>query len=238
MPRDFAPRGGGAGADGAGADGAGTGGPYGRGSPEAHGGRDLRSHGRRRGFGPVPGPYVVPDLAPVRPGLRGRHRLHRIVRGRRRVTAAGLAVAAAALVAQVPRGERGGSVQAEAGQESPAGPTAATPRAHGRPPGRQESGSAVSAPVRIADAAAVRLLRKGDRVDVIAGPGVVGGPDGTERARVVARSALVYRVPRPAKSSPVGTADDGALVVLKVPRGTATALAGAGAAGRLAVTLC
>ncbi len=88
------------------------------------------------------------------------------------------------------------------------------------------------APVRIADAAAVRLLHPGDRVDVIAGQG------GTERARVVARSARVDRVPRSVETDPVGEADGGALVVLRVPRRTATALAGAGASGRLAVTLC
>lgn len=88
------------------------------------------------------------------------------------------------------------------------------------------------APVRIADAAAVRMLHRGDRVDVIAGPG------GTEEPRVVARSALVDGVPGPGETDPVGATRDGALVVLRVPRTTATALAGAGAGGRLAVTLC
>ncbi|WP_314174715.1 hypothetical protein [Streptomyces winkii] len=158
-----------------------------------------------------------------------------MVHARRRFTAAGLAVAAAAsaaLAAQIPRGDRGGSAHAEAGRGSPSGPTAAAPRALGRPAGGEGSASAVLAPVRIADAAAVRLLHPGDRVDVIAGQG------GTERARVVARSARVDRVPRSVETDPVGEADGGALVVLRVPRRTATALAGAGASGRLAVTLC
>ncbi|MGX1270577.1 Flp pilus assembly protein CpaB [Streptomyces phaeoluteigriseus] len=102
--------------------------------------------------------------------------------------------------------------------------------------------------VRITDAATVRLLRPGDRVDVIA---VVpaeraAGPDG--EARVVARGALVTRMPEPAAGpadardgaaawGDEGGGDGGALVVLSVPRSTATRLAGAGATARLAVTL-
>ncbi len=85
----------------------------------------------------------------------------------------------------------------------------------------------VSAPVRIADAATVRLLRPGDRVDVVA----------AERAgppRVVAAGARVAEVPAPDQA--VG--DGGALVVLSVPRDTARVLVGAGAVTRLAVTLC
>ncbi|MFF3651944.1 hypothetical protein ACFYXV_25310 [Streptomyces sp. NPDC002181] len=85
----------------------------------------------------------------------------------------------------------------------------------------------VSAPVRIADAATVRLLRPGDRVDVVA----------AERAgppRVVAAGARVAEVPAPEQ----GVGDAGALVVLSVPRDTARALVGAGAVARLAVTLC
>ncbi|MFJ3975229.1 hypothetical protein [Streptomyces sp. NPDC090021] len=85
----------------------------------------------------------------------------------------------------------------------------------------------VSAPVRIADAETVRLLRPGDRVDVVA----------AERAqppRVLAAGARVAEVPAPEK----GVGDGGALVVLSVPRDTARALVGAGATARLAVTLC
>lgn len=90
----------------------------------------------------------------------------------------------------------------------------------------------VSAPVRIADAATVRLLRPGDRVDVIAAPDSSVSGGGT--ARVVAAGARVAEVPR-AGETPL---DGGALVVLSVPRSTATALAGAGVTSRLAVTLC
>ena len=92
-----------------------------------------------------------------------------------------------------------------------------------RSPGR------VTAPVRIADAATVRLLRPGDRVDVIAAAETAGGGD----ARVVARGVRVTKVPEPLEDTP----DAGALVVLSVPRDTAARLAGASAAGRLAVTL-
>ncbi|MGW0467003.1 hypothetical protein ACWDX6_17250 [Streptomyces sp. NPDC003027] len=90
----------------------------------------------------------------------------------------------------------------------------------------------VSAPVRIADAAAVALLRPGDRVDVIAAPDSAAGEAG--KPRVVATAARVADVPRPGGARP----DGGALVVLSVPRSTATALAGAGITSQLAVTLC
>ncbi|GHB72501.1 hypothetical protein GCM10010347_48490 [Streptomyces cirratus] len=73
----------------------------------------------------------------------------------------------------------------------------------------------------------MRLLRPGDRVDVVA----------AERAgqpRVVAVAARVARVPEPEKVP----GDGGALVVLSVPRETARALVGAGSVSRLAVTLC
>jgi len=89
--------------------------------------------------------------------------------------------------------------------------------------------------VRIADAEAVRLLRAGDRVDVIAAP-VLNSPagEGGSAVRVVARSARVAEVPRPGETRP----DGGALIVLSVPRATATELAGAGITSQLAVTLC
>lgn len=83
----------------------------------------------------------------------------------------------------------------------------------------------VAAPVRIADAATVRLLRPGDRVDVIAA-------DGGGEGRVVAAGARVAEVPDFAAT------ETGALVVLSVPRATAARLAGAGTTARLAVTLC
>lgn len=97
---------------------------------------------------------------------------------------------------------------------------------------RRPAAQMVSAPVRIADAATVRLLRPGDRVDVIAAAGSPAGE--ASEARVVASGARVAQVPM--AREPVG--DGGALVVLSVPRATAAALAGAGATSRLAVTVC
>lgn len=116
----------------------------------------------------------------------------------------------------------GGDVRAEAA----AGAVAAGPPA-GRRRAQRPAGM-VSAPVRIADAATVRLLRRGDRVDVIAGVG------GETEARVVASCARVDEIPAAQESVPGG----GALIVLSVPRDTAAALAGASASTRLAVTVC
>ncbi|MCX5198989.1 hypothetical protein OOK31_34755 [Streptomyces sp. NBC_00249] len=158
---------------------------------------------------PCPPARPVPLFPPLRVG-RGAGRLRRAVRRRRRVTSAALAVAAAALAV--------GGAQAQASRG------AAPPPAPEPPPPVVRT---VSAPVRIADAATVRLLRPGDRVDVVA----------AERAgppRVVAAGARVAEVPPLEK----GVADSGALVVLSVPRDTARALVGAGAVARLAVTLC
>ncbi|MFI6282642.1 hypothetical protein [Streptomyces sp. NPDC050988] len=165
----------------------------------------------------VPSTCEVPHFAPVR--VRGgRYQVRRLVRQRRRALAVGLAVTAVALVAAGPRereGERGTG-------------------ARGRPvvdAVRERPVEMVAAPVRIADGATVRLLRAGDRVDVVAAEqGAVGPGD----ARVVARGARVTKVPE----SPDSVSEGGALVVLSVPRPTATLLAGAGATSRLAVTLC
>ncbi|WP_345580643.1 hypothetical protein [Streptomyces prasinosporus] len=172
----------------------------------------------------VPPRCEVPHFAPVR--VRGGL-LHpgRLARHRRRAVAVGLAVTAAALVAAGPRdtdrsrGHPGGPASARA-SSSPAGD---------RPVRTRRAAEKVTAPVRIADAAAVRLLRPGDRVDVIAaGETATGGG-----ARVVARGARVTEVPEP----PEGAGDGGALVVLSVPRSTAAGLVGASATARLAVTL-
>jgi Flp pilus assembly protein CpaB len=133
--------------------------------------------------------------------------------------AAGLAVTAAALVAAGPQ-DGGGAHDAE--------------RARGHPMADQarqrRSSELVSAPVRIADAATVRLLRPGDRVDVIAAEDPAAGGD----AHVLARGARVTKVPEFLDEA----AESGALVVLSVPRATAPRLVGAGATARLAVTLC
>ncbi|TRV73801.1 hypothetical protein FKN01_26475 [Streptomyces sp. 130] len=135
----------------------------------------------------------------------------------RRSMAAGLALTAAALAVSGLAGGGGGH----------GGDTArAASRERASPPVRL-----VSAPVRIADAETVRLLRPGDRVDVVAS----GGPGAAAQARVVARGARVERVPAAEAGSPSG---EGALIVLAVPRATAAGLAGAGISGGFAVVLC
>lgn len=172
----------------------------------------------------VPATREVPRFDPVR--VRGRSRASRLVRSRRRALAVGLAVTATALVAAGPRdadGARGHPrVRTHGGHAAPVSGDHAV-RA------RRAVGW-VTAPVRIADAATVRLLRPGDRVDVIAAEETATGGE----ARVVARGARVRKVPE----SVEGAADSGALVVLSVPRATAARLAGASATARLAVTLC
>ncbi|MGA5205241.1 hypothetical protein [Streptomyces variegatus] len=165
----------------------------------------------------VPATREVPRFDPVR--VRGGHRSGRLVRHRRRAVAVGLAVTATALVAAGPR-------DADGARGHPAH-TAPVPGEQPTHPRRAVG--PVTAPVRISDAATVRLLRPGDRVDVIAAEGAVPGGD----ARVVARGARVTKVPEPVE----GAGDGGALVVLSVPRATAARLAGAGATARLAVTL-
>ncbi|WTV72584.1 hypothetical protein OG753_18615 [Streptomyces sp. NBC_00029] len=155
----------------------------------------------------------VPPFPPLRVG-RGGDRLRRAVRRRRRAASAALAVVAAALAV--------GGTEAQASRGG--APPAARASQSAAPPAVVRM---VSAPVRIADAATVRLLRPGDRVDVVAAER--SGPP-----RVVAAGARVAEVPDPEK----GVADGGALVVLSVPRDTARVLVGVGAMTRLAVTLC
>ncbi|MGW5738798.1 MULTISPECIES: hypothetical protein [Streptomyces] len=170
-----------------------------------------------------PPPCPVPHFAPVRVS-GGQRGLRRLLRHRRRAMAAGLAVTAAALVAAGPRdaGPR------DAGQVRAQGPpvAAAAPSRAEKPRGA----AMVTAPVRIADAQTVRLLHRGDRVDVIASDG--------STSRVVAAGARVTEVPGPEEGVTESVAEMGALVVLAVPRATAARLAGAGAGMRLAVTLC
>lgn len=170
---------------------------------------------------PVPAPCEVPDFPPLR--VRGgRFR-------RRRAPGALLLLAAAALTLTATAAP--GPPDPGPDPRSQAAPAARSPAAAGAAaPVRL-----VSAPVRIADAEAVRLLRAGDRVDVIAAP-VLNSPagEGASAVRVVARSARVAEVPRPGETRP----DGGALIVLSVPRATATELAGAGITSQLAVTLC
>ncbi|MBB6415493.1 hypothetical protein [Streptomyces sp. AK010] len=170
----------------------------------------------------VPATREVPRFDPVR--VRGGHRSARLVRHRRRAVAVGLAVTATALVAAGPRDSDGARGHPRARPPAHTAALSGEQSAHPR-----RAAGAVTAPVRIADAATVRLLRPGDRVDVIAAEGTVPGGD----ARVVARGARVTKVPEPLADA----GDSGALVVLSVPRATAARLAGASATGRLAVTL-
>ncbi|MFE5790952.1 hypothetical protein ACFQ8C_00090 [Streptomyces sp. NPDC056503] len=170
--------------------------------------------------GPVPGPCEVPDFPPLRVrGGRLRPRLRRAPGALLLLAAAALSLATAATAPPGPPG-----------RHDPGARPLAAPAARSPAPVRL-----VSAPVRIADAEAVRLLRAGDRVDVIAAP-VVDSPlgNGADAVRVVARAARVAEVPRPGETR----SDGGALIVLSVPRATATALAGAGVTSQLAVTLC
>ncbi|MFD5584363.1 RcpC/CpaB family pilus assembly protein [Streptomyces sp. NPDC127063] len=192
----------------------------------------------------VPPTWEVPPFAPVR--VRGvRYLAHRLARHRRRAVAAGLAVTAAALVAAGPR-ETPDRVRGHPqGRPSSAPAVAPADASSGRAADAADAaGGTVAAPVRIADAGTVRLLRPGDRVDVIAvedgadGAGGAGGERGAAGAadgvQVVARGARVARLPEDVGD----VAGGGALVVLAVPRATAARLVGASATARLAVTWC
>ncbi|MEU8933550.1 hypothetical protein AB0D30_27150 [Streptomyces sp. NPDC048409] len=167
----------------------------------------------------APATCEVPHFDPVRVG-GASHRLGRLLRHRRRALAAGLAVTAAALVAAGPR-----AATDPARAERPRKHPATQPVRRHAPPV-----DLVRAPVRIADAATVRLLRPGDRVDVVA----AGDPATGGTARVVARGVRVTELPEPAGD----TSQSGALVVLSVPHPVAARLVGASATARLAVTMC
>lgn len=168
----------------------------------------------------------VPQFAPVH--VRGgRYGLRRLTRHKRRAVAAGLAVTAAAIVAAGPgdAGRARGHPTAAPPSTSASTPMSSSPPTATASVRGRDAVETVAAPVRIADAATVRLLRPGDRVDVIAA-------DGGSEGRVVAAGARVAEVPD------FSATESGALVVLSVPRATAARLAGAGTTARLAVTLC
>ncbi|WP_431042613.1 hypothetical protein ACQUSR_12280 [Streptomyces sp. P1-3] len=157
------------------------------------------------------------------------------------MAAAVLTVAAAALAVGAPQenGAAPGGTEPVTGAGSAPGrqPAVGGPSEPHRPNPQRRPGDLVAAPVRIADAAAAQLLRPGDRVDVLAAAG--------SKATLIARGARVAKVPGNPRSTAGGMAadreaavdGDGALVVLTVPRTTATALAGASVTSRLAVTL-
>ncbi|WP_405985867.1 hypothetical protein [Streptomyces sp. NBC_00872] len=205
----------------------------------------------------APEPRGVPPFGPLR--VRGsQQRLRRALLRRRRTTAAGLAMTAAALAATGASGAVGASTGTD-GRARPGGDTvtasppplsppssssfssssswsSSPPPSAGRSSGGR-SGELVSAAVRIADAETVRLLRRGDRVDVIAAAAITppaGVVDAEPEARVVAAGVRVAAIPKTRDFSP----DGGALVVLSVPRATAAVLAAASATSRLAVAVC
>jgi Flp pilus assembly protein CpaB len=88
----------------------------------------------------------------------------------------------------------------------------------------------VAVPVRIGDPGAVRLLRVGDRVDLLA-----ADPQGDQPARTVGRDVPVLAIPRPGEESPGLT--NGALVVLGLADGEAATVAQAAVASFLSVVL-
>ena len=186
----------------------------------------------------------VPRFPPLRVTPGRWHRLRRLPPRRRRPLAAALAaaaVAAALLAATVPGGT---APRQPAARQAPAAPPTGRDVRTAEPP-------LVSAPVRIADAATVRLLRPGDRVDVLAVPNgapLHGAGPGTPTARLVARNVPVADIPHPPSPSDPGDgeageapvaagAEEGGLVLLTVPRSTAAVLTGAAATSRLSLLL-
>ena len=88
----------------------------------------------------------------------------------------------------------------------------------------------VAVPVRIGDPGAVRLLRVGDRVDLLA-----ADPQGEQEARTVGRDVPVLAIPRAGDESPGLT--NGALVVLGLADGEAATVAQAAVTSFLSVVL-
>jgi Flp pilus assembly protein CpaB len=88
----------------------------------------------------------------------------------------------------------------------------------------------VAVPVRIGDPGVVRLLRTGDRIDLVA-----ADPQGERAAQTVARDVVVLAVPRTSTQAP--GALTGALVLVGVPEQDATGLAQAAVSAFLSVVL-
>lgn len=93
------------------------------------------------------------------------------------------------------------------------------------------AGGLVGAPVRIADGAAVALLRPGDRVDVL------GASDAQPAAAVLAGNVLVVSVPAARDGQGDPGVESGGLVVLATTPATAQGLARAAISSRLSVVL-
>ncbi|WP_030169127.1 Flp pilus assembly protein CpaB [Spirillospora albida] len=88
----------------------------------------------------------------------------------------------------------------------------------------------VAAPIRIADAATVRLVRPGTRIDVLAA--TPDAPSGAPEARTIATDIPVMAVPPRGE----GEAQEGALLLVAATRPQARALAAAGPALSLTIT--
>jgi Flp pilus assembly protein CpaB len=88
----------------------------------------------------------------------------------------------------------------------------------------------VAVPVRIGDPAAVRLLRVGDHVDLVA-----ADPQGDSAAEIVASDVPVLAIPRPGDDSP-GLAN-GAPLVLGMPAASVRGVAQASVASYLSVVI-
>lgn len=95
----------------------------------------------------------------------------------------------------------------------------------------------VAVPVRLADAEAARLLKAGDRVDVLAAD--AGPNSGGDAARVAARGVRVLAVPAPTGERGLGATQfsEGALVVIATSPEVAAVLARSAVTARLSVTI-
>ncbi|GGL19220.1 flagellar basal body P-ring biosynthesis protein [Sphaerisporangium melleum] len=104
----------------------------------------------------------------------------------------------------------------------------------------------LAAPIRVTDAAAARLLRPGDVIDVIASASPswddappAAGAAPYPRAATVAQAVTVIALPRAASSDSPEAAmtESGALVVLAATPDQATRLAQAGTTAQLSITI-
>jgi len=93
----------------------------------------------------------------------------------------------------------------------------------------------VVVPVRVADAAAARSLRPGDRVDLLAASADAASSEGA--ARVVAAGALVLARDDGTDGGLLGGQEDPPLLFVALPRGAAPAVVGASAWAPLRVVL-
>lgn len=95
----------------------------------------------------------------------------------------------------------------------------------------------VATPVRIADAASVRLLRAGDVIDVLAA-GAEAGASAEAGARLAAATVRVITIPQGDRAL-LGSGDDGdgGLIVVATTSATAARLAAAAVTDRLSVVI-